>query len=349
MAVSTITIEKFIELSKIDLVVDVRSPSEFQHAHFPNAHSVPLFDDEERKIVGTAYKKISRELAIKHGLDFFGVKMKAIVEKVESLIENNQSKTVLVHCWRGGMRSAAISWLLDLYGFKVFVLNGGYKSFRNWTLNKLKTNHPLIILSGYTGSGKTEILHEMQRLGENVVDLEGMAHHKGSTFGALGMSQQPSNEQFENNLALTLSDFDEKKPIFVESESSRIGNVNINQAFFNQMKSAQRIRIVVPIAARLDKITAEYGHFDKVDLIEGVERIQKRLGGLDTKRAVEFINNGMIREAFEILTRYYDKYYILSTLYQPPLKEINLIDTDAKTNAQIVLNELKTLYNVRSN
>ncbi|MEO5891931.1 MAG: rhodanese-like domain-containing protein, partial [Ferruginibacter sp.] len=140
MAVQKITIEQFLTLSEHYPVLDVRSPGEYMHAHIPGAYSFPLFTDEERKVVGTAYKVESREAAIKIGLDYFGVKMRKMVEEAENLMNNRKQhsrsaseNSVLLHCWRGGMRSEGVAWLLDLYGFKVYTLKGGYKAYRQWT------------------------------------------------------------------------------------------------------------------------------------------------------------------------------------------------------------------------
>ena len=192
MSAEKINIDYFLELSKHHPVIDVRSPGEFGHAHIPGAHSLPLFSDEERAVVGTAYKQESREKAIKHGLDFFGPKMKRMVEEVEAICnkelgigsENNKSqipnpKILLIYCWRGGMRSGAVAWLLDVYGFKVYTLIGGYKKFRNRVLETFKLPFELKILGGYTGSGKTEVIKELERRGESVIDLEDIAKHKG--------------------------------------------------------------------------------------------------------------------------------------------------------------------------
>jgi tRNA 2-selenouridine synthase len=213
MPVEKIDIEQFLELAKHHPVFDVRSPGEYNHAHIPGAISLPLFSDEERKIVGTAYKQESRQQAIKTGLDFFGPKMRKMVEDVESIVGSRESvvvnsqlpthdsRLILVHCWRGGMRSAAVAWLLDLYGFKVYTLIGGYKKFRNHVLDTFQFPFRFNILGGFTGSGKTELLKSLEEKGEKVIDLEGIAQHKGSAFGNIGMPEQPSQEMFENLLA----------------------------------------------------------------------------------------------------------------------------------------------------
>lgn len=241
MAITKLKIEEFLNLSKQYPVLDVRSPGEYLHAHIPGAHSLPLFTDEERKQVGTAYKQQSREVAIKLGLDFFGPKMRTMVEEAEKLTKQLPSPTtncILVHCWRGGMRSAGVAWLLDLYGFKVCTLIGGYKTYRQWTLEQLSKPYELKILGGYTGSGKTLVLHELKKKGEAVVDLEALAHHKGSAFGDLGEQPQPSPEMFENKLAMELSGISESKTIWLEDESQRIGHINIPHIFWQTMRKA---------------------------------------------------------------------------------------------------------------
>ncbi|HNJ96285.1 MAG TPA: rhodanese-like domain-containing protein, partial [Ferruginibacter sp.] len=171
MAIKKLTIEEFLALAKEFPVLDVRSPGEYNHAHIPGACSLPLFTDEERKVVGTTYKQQSREAAIKIGLDYFGVKMRRMVEEAESIATNHKpqtsnlkhgtSNTVLVHCWRGGMRSAGVAWLLDLYGFKVYTLVGGYKAYRKWALAQFEKEYSFQIIGGFTGSGKTDVLRSL--------------------------------------------------------------------------------------------------------------------------------------------------------------------------------------------
>ena len=333
MSIEKIDVARFLELYSSIPVFDVRSPGEFSHASIPCAYSLPLFTDEERKIVGTAYKQDSREQAIKMGLDFFGVKMRKILEDVSSIVtpgNNNKSFTnaavqaahskppVIVHCWRGGMRSAGIAWLLDLYGFKVYTLSGGYKAFRKWVLHYLEQDYPLTVLGGYTGSGKTEILHHLKSKGETIVDLEGMANHKGSAFGALGMPPQPSQEMFENKLAVDLytAGFS-GKPIWIEDESQRIGHINIPQAFWQMMRSKPVCFVDIPFENRLEFITRTYGKQQKGELAAAITRIQKRLGPLETKTALGYLVEDNITESFRILLKYYDKLYTKGLANRP--------------------------------
>ena len=270
MAIRPIDIEKFIELSEQHPVLDVRSPGEFDHAHIPGAISFPLFSNEERKEVGTAYKQQSREQAIKIGLDFFGPKMRAMVEQAENISSTSESRTLLVHCWRGGMRSGGVAWLLDLYGFKVHTLVGGYKSFRRWVLSQFEKEYPLRLVGGYTGSGKTDLLVALHDKREAVLDLEGLAHHKGSAFGSIGQPDQPTQEQFENKLALALrkSMTDHPKRLWVEDESQRIGRVNVPHLFWQQMRRSQVLFLDIPFESRLKYIIQGYGTLDALRLVE---------------------------------------------------------------------------------
>lgn len=337
MAVQKVHIEQFLELAKQHPVIDVRSPGEYSHAHIPAANSLPLFSDEERKIVGTAYKQQSRESAIKIGLDFFGPKMRGMVEQAESIVRThgslagnsgltaNDSRLVLVYCWRGGMRSAGVAWLLDLYGFKVYTLAGGYKNFRRYVLDTFRLPFQFNLLGGYTGSGKTELLKSLKEKGETVIDLEDIARHKGSAFGNIGMPGQPTQEMFENFLAQALhevrslrsevgathSDFrPPSSDIWLEDESQRIGLVNIPPDIWKTMRQSPVYFLDIPFEERLKHITEEYGGLDKQRMIDAIGRIKEKLGGLAAKTAIQLLEEGNTLESFRILLKYYDKFYL---------------------------------------
>ncbi|HWI90389.1 MAG TPA: tRNA 2-selenouridine(34) synthase MnmH [Flavisolibacter sp.] len=320
MAIQRLTIKDFLQQSKDRLVLDVRSPGEYNHAHIPFATSFPLFTDEERKIVGTTYKQKSREDAIKIGLDFFGPKMRKMVEEAEAISNSSQSEIrnvkpeIFIYCWRGGMRSAAIAWLLDLYGFKVYTLAGGYKVFRNYVLQTFEQPFQFKILGGYTGSGKTRVLNELERQTETVIDLERIASHKGSAFGSFKMPPQPKQEMFENLLATELwkksPSITHPSPIWLEDESQRIGDLNIPNALWNTMRRSPILFLEIPFEERLNYIVEEYGECEKEKLIDATTRISQRLGGLDAKNTIGFLENGELKEAFRILLRYYDKHYL---------------------------------------
>lgn len=335
MAIQKVKIEEFLELAAQHPVFDVRSPGEFAHAHIPEAHSLPLFTDEERKVVGTAYKQESREVAIKIGLDYFGLKMRKMVEAAATIAQDD--KTVLVHCWRGGMRSAGVAWLLDLYGFKVYTLAGGYKSFRNWVLAQFEKEYPFKIIGGYTGSGKTLVLQELRKMGENVIDLEELAAHKGSAFGGFD-KPQPRAEMFENKLAMQLWHNNAATNIWLEDESQRIGDINLHTSIWKTMRAAPVYFLDIPFEERLEYITAEYGKYEKEKLVNAIIRIQKRLGGLETKNAINYLLENNIKESFRILLKYYDKFYEKSLHNRENLvgllQKIDCDSIDAKVNAR---------------
>jgi tRNA 2-selenouridine synthase len=349
MPATRISLEQFLELSAQHPVIDVRSPGEFTHAHIPRAVSLPLFSDEERKVVGTTYKQVSREEAIKIGLDYFGPKMRTMVEFAESLVnttihQGSTKKTVLVHCWRGGMRSGAVAWLLDLYGFKVYLLDGGYKSFRTWVLAQFLKDYNFRLIGGYTGSGKTLVLHELKKQGHATVDLEGIANHKGSAFGGLDKTGQPATEMFENVLAVELYQLTKTEPaitIWVEDESQRIGDLNMPAELWNRFRQKPLFFLNIPFEQRLAYIVKEYGVHTKEGLLNAIMRIQKRLGGLETKTAVNCLLENDIRGCFEVLLKYYDKHYGKALHNRPQLKEviqnIEAPDVDAMANTQKIL------------
>lgn len=332
MAIEQIDVESFLRLSEMYPVFDVRSPGEFLHAHIPGALTLPLFTDHQRKIIGTAYKQESRQVAVKKGLDFFSERMKAIPAEVEELTanplkisgNNPGSNRLLVHCWRGGMRSGAVAWLLDLYGFKIYTLKGGYKAFRRWALAQFEKNYRFSILGGYTGSGKTEVLQELKRRGNTIIDLEALARHRGSAFGGLGNAPQPGQEMFENLLAYELYKTrgagngaqtdkiyanEPTAEIWMEDESRHIGAAGIPVALWIQMRQSPLYFLDIPFEERLNYIIDSYGAFDKKELADAILKIQKRLGGLETKRAINYLLEDKVSDCFSILLHYYDKLY----------------------------------------
>lgn len=341
MPISKLNIEEFVALGKKHLLFDVRSPGEYNHAHIPGAISLPIFSDEERKIIGTAYKLQSREKAIKIGLDFFGTKTVKIIEEVEKMVsEKNANKEVGVHCWRGGMRSAAVAWLLDLYGFKVYLLTGGYKAYRNYAIKQFDAIYNLKVIGGYTGSNKTGIINELKNAGEKIVDLEALAAHKGSAFGNLDLTTQPSQEMFENLLAAELNEH-QSSVIWIEDEGQRLGNVNIPFTFFEAMRKQPVFFITIPFEERLLHIVNGYGKYSKEKLINAIVRIKKKLGGLETKNAINFLLEDDLKSCFTILLKYYDKLYLRGTYNRENaediIRQIEFSSVDAKINTQKIL------------
>jgi tRNA 2-selenouridine synthase len=345
MPVQQVDVSTFLELAKHHPVFDVRSPLEFAHAHIPGAVSLPIFTDEQRAQIGTTYKQVSRQDAIKIGLTHFGPQMLTYVQTVENelkKLKQTGEQKVLVHCWRGGMRSGAMAWLLGFYGFDVVLLQGGYKSYRNYVLEQLNTKVHFRVLGGNTGSGKTEVLHELQKQGEAVLDLEALAQHKGSAFGGLGMPAQPTQEQFENNLFQVWNSLPVNQPIWVENESQRIGLLNVPGSLFKQLQEAPLYVLTVPFEERLNHIIKQYGGFAQTDLVAAILRIQKKLGGLVTKQAVQCLLDQDVAGCFRLLLQYYDKLYEESSQKQTRKPfTVSCEHVHAQEQAQLIFQQVK--------
>ena len=311
---------EFIQHSQSLPIIDVRSPAEYNHAHIPGAVNVPLFNNEERALVGTLYKKSGRDAAVLLGLEIVGSKLADFVRKAKKIA---LKKEVLVHCWRGGMRSGSFAWLLKTAGFNVNILEGGYKAYRNLVLDGLAVPHQFIILGGKTGSGKTDILKEIEKCGEQIIDLEALAHHKGSTFGAIGQLPQPSTEQFENLLYQKIRTLDSSKRIWLEDESRNVGSCYIPQSFYNLMRASKVTFIDVPKYTRIKRLVREYAFCEPQLLVDATERIKKRLGGQHHKAALDALAVQDYAAVADMMLTYYDKAY----LYGLSQREQSLIST----------------------
>lgn len=297
-------------------IFDVRSPGEFARGHIPGAINLPLFTDAERAVVGTLYKQEGRNAATLEGLRIVGPKMAGLVEQAWLRAPDGHAR---VHCWRGGERSASVAWLLEKAGFRrTSTLARGYKAFREKVLSDLAVPHALIILGGFTGTGKTELLGMLRELGEPVVDLEHIARHKGSSFGGIGEGEQPSTEHFENLLWHTLNTIGMEQPVWMEDESQMIGRAKIPDAFFAQMRKATTCFVDMPREKRAAHLVRIYGNFPKEQLADATHRIQKRLGPQDTTEALQALAaNDLFRVAM-ITLKYYDKTYAHGQAKRPP-------------------------------
>jgi len=330
-----IKIEDFLKKA-IDIpVIDVRTPAEFEHAHIPGAINIPIFSDEERAVVGTIYKKQNKDKAILRGLEFVGPKLAGLAKLAKKL---SKEQKLLVHCWRGGMRSASMAWLFETVGLQIDMLEGGYKTYRNYIKSKFAEKYKIIILGGMTGSGKTEILKHIKNLGEQVIDLEGVAHHKGSAFGSFGEQKQTSTEQFENNLFEEWKNIDKNKYLWLEDESISIGYVRIPEEIFVQMRSSDVLKVNITKKERIKWLVEEYAKFDKKMLEAAVLKISKRLGGANTKLAIDAINNEEFSKVADITLQYYDKAYNYGlSKRENKILELDLKNTNHKENANKIL------------
>lgn len=320
-------------------IIDVRSPLEYSKGHIPGAINIPLFSDQERAEVGTRYQKAGKEAALLVGLDFVGVKMSGFVKKL-NVISRGNAMEVILYCWRGGMRSASMAWLFNAAGYKVNLLESGYKAYRAFIRSEAGIGSQMIILGGMTGSGKTEVLCELKKQGEQIIDLEKLAHNKGSVFGYLGQLPQPTNEQFENDLYEEWSKLDKSKPVWLEDESRSIGAVGLPGPFFESMKENPMVLLNVPIKIRVDRLGKEYAGFDKSLLADALMKIAQPLGGKAFAEATSFIGEGRFKQAIALVLEYYDKMYRIA-LHKFDNRNIFEIETDtgdANANAEKIMN-----------
>ncbi|TVR73788.1 MAG: tRNA 2-selenouridine(34) synthase MnmH [Marinilabiliales bacterium] len=332
---SHIGIEKFMELRKSLPVIDVRSPQEFNQGHIPGAVNIPLFSDNERSIVGKAYKNNGSHEAVMAGLDIAGKKLSSFVRAALRRAPGNK---VQIHCWRGGMRSEAMGWLLSFAGFDVFILDGGYKEYRRYIRSRWEDPVMLIALSGKTGTGKTDILDQLRHLGQQVIDLEKLACHKGSAFGSLGQPPQPTNEQFENNLADTWLSLDRSEVAWVEDESRSIGSLFIPDALHRKIAESPAVCLEMPDELRVGRLVRDYSSFPEHLLTASVEKIKKKLGRQHAAAATEAIKNKDFSLAARIILKYYDKAYSYDLSQRDP-ERVFMLQTgtaDPAENARLL-------------
>jgi tRNA 2-selenouridine synthase len=304
--VNSISIEEYFAMEHDVCLIDVRSEGEFNAGRIPLATNIPILTNEERKIVGTIYKHNGSQSAVLKGLELTGPHLS---ERLKIALKIVAGRNIVVHCWRGGMRSEFFAFLFHYYGLKPMIIKGGYKAYRSKAHETFSSRFNIQVLSGKTGSGKTYILNELALLGEQIIDIEKLAHHRGSTFGALGMENQNSQEQFENELFECLRKVDPTRPVWIEDESRTIGSNVVPEAFWKQMREADRYVVEKDFEERLAIIMNDYGHFSKVDLAISMNKIGKRLGPQHVKAAIEFLTAGEIEEAFKVALVYYDKAY----------------------------------------
>lgn len=301
-----ITAEEFLDRAKSVPVFDVRSPGEFAKGHIPGAINLPLFENKERELVGILYKNKGRQEAIRKGMEIVGPKMTALVDEA---VKNSDSKEILLHCWRGGMRSSSVAWLFEAAGLTVYLLEGGYKSYRKYIRENMLNKRLPIVLGGLTGSGKTILIRALLGAGEPVIDLEGLANHRGSAFGGVGLKSQPSSEHFENLLYEHVCKFPGKGFVWVEDESRRIGELFIPENFHIAMRKSPVVFVKIGDEERRSILVNEYGNQPHDELLASIKILTKRLGGLVTKNALEALDKKDYGGVVDLLLPYYDKLY----------------------------------------
>lgn len=336
MKETQIDLEQFLELRESIPVLDARSEGEFAQGHIPSSINLPILNNEERKIVGTIYKQQGNQEAILKGFELVGPRFYTIIQDALRLFPD---KKIMTYCWRGGMRSEIISWLLSMAGFEIFRLKGGYKTYRTFTYETVRSHRDFIVLGGKTGVGKTVLLHELKKMGEYVIDLEDLAKHKGSSFGGIGQPPQPSIEQFENLLAEELFKIPLSEKIWIENESRRIGKVNIADELYANIIESPLIEIVKSDTERIDHIAAEYSNLPQNELLDAVKRLQKKLGGKRTAEAIEDIMEERHPSWIANMLVYYDKTYgyELDSHKREQTFQVDLSNTDSEKSLKKLL------------
>lgn len=304
-----ISIYDFLNLRQHHPVVDVRSQGEFEEGHILGALNIPLLNDEERVVVGTTYKQQGQQQAIREGFRLVGPRLSDIIEKTERIA---QGKEVLVHCWRGGMRSNNFAQFVGMAGVKTQTVEGGYKAYRQVAVESFQRPLQIILLTGCTGSGKSEVLRELAAQGEQILDLEALAHHKGSAFGGLLMPAQPTTEQFQNNLFEEILKLDLSKRVWVEDESIAIGKIFLPKELWQTMSQSPLVQMNVAKEVRIQRLADEYGPADRDEFLQIMIKVTKKLGGQHFNAAKEKLLQGDMASTIDILLTYYDKAYLNS-------------------------------------
>ncbi len=341
MTVNAIEVYDFLKEAKNELIVDVRAPIEFFNGHLPNAVNIPLFEDTERAEIGTLYKQQGKDEAVNRGLEIVSPKMTLFVDRVKKL---SKDKKVFVYCFRGGMRSNSFAWLMNTSGLNAVIMKGGYKAFRNYVLTDFEKERKIILLGGKTGSGKTDILKKLPDLSVQIIDLEKIAHHKGSAFGAINEQKQNPQQTFEHEVFYQLSLIDELRYTLLEDESQSIGYNKLPHGLWKQMEKSTIIKLEIPFELRVQKLVEDYTTVDIEALKACVSKIAQQLGSLNTKLCMEYLDAHNLADVARLSLLYYDRAYEFS--YQKkkqPIIHLPSDTIDAQANALKVKQVLDTI------
>lgn len=301
------------QLTEFDAIIDVRSPAEFLEDHLPDAQNHPVLDNEERILVGTRYKQVSAFEAKKLGASIVSRNIAQCLES--SFLDMPKNWRPLVYCWRGGQRSGAFTHVLREIGWDAHQLGGGYKAWRRHVISQLEIlpeKFAFCVISGATGSGKSRLLEVLAERGAQVLHLEQMAAHKGSVLGSLPGQQQPSQKGFDTMLVAALGQLSADRPVFVEAESRRIGQLQLPDALVAAIRRAPCIRLQATLDARIDFLLGDYRYAteDPQWLVGCIERLH----GLQSRETLSRWKQLIADEAFrplvhELLTQHYDQLY----------------------------------------
>lgn len=305
------TIEFHPDLIDAHCLIDVRSPLEYEEDHLPGAYNVPLLSNEQRAEIGTIYKQQGPQIARVRGLEITAPHFSTMVAEIAKIAAG---KPIVVYCWRGGLRSKTVASILELTGYPVHQLQGGYKTFRTGVtayFENFTPPGPLVVLHGNTGTGKTDFLHILATKGFTIVDLEGLACHRGSAFGEVGLTQSLSQKTFETTLWNILRQIPADTPIIIEGESKRIGKVSLPGNMYEVMRQSVKVWCQASLDTRVQRLIEDYGKPEFYDeLAAALSRITKKLGGEKSAEIRAYLEAGTMEPFMrELMVSYYDRNY----------------------------------------
>ncbi|MDF1756412.1 MAG: tRNA 2-selenouridine(34) synthase MnmH [Verrucomicrobiales bacterium] len=316
-------------------IIDVRAPSEFAEDHISGAINLPVLNDAERIEIGTIYKQESPFIARKLGA---AIVSRNISEHINRhFIDREKDYRPLIHCWRGGQRSESMATVLSSIGWHVYFLEGGYRTYRRYVITEIESRVSrlnFVVLNGLTGAGKTLVLKKLHELGEQVLDLEGLACHKGSVFGGDPHNPQPAQKRFESLLFNEFNRFDDDRPVYIEAESAKIGKLNLPNPLWQKMKVSPVIELNSPLECRAEYLTEDYNEWLS-DLDRVLETIDRLKGFHPNKQLVEWKQMAKNRNwkdlTASLLAEHYDRRYRPANAegnFQSPCRKLVITNHD---------------------
>lgn len=312
--INRIDIQKALSI-KDAVMIDVRSPKEFNEDTIPGAINIPILSDEEREQVGYLYKQVNREKAKESGLQYASNKLVDFYKEIKSI--SDSKKAPVLFCYRGGMRSSSVATIMDIMSLRVYVLEGGYKSYRSYVMDNLPTfaeKFKFIVLHGYTGVGKTKLLNDLENKDMQVIDIEGLAKNSGSVFGSLAYKSNSNSQKAFESLLLRNYQTLESNIVFTESESKRVGRVILPDFMFNDMENGYHVLIKTNMKNRVKNIMEDYVDIDIPDrnnkIVAAINKLRKRLGNDKVDELIQEVNTGDYSSAIvALMVDYYDPLY----------------------------------------